>query len=293
MSDSIIELLDELPSDNLTVKTLNALDFVVPGEWENVVGFDKTIEVITGETDADRIMDIRNKAIELYNDADNGYQGAIWYYNLVDNVDGALAAAAMAEIVSEKIPFLSFLGNLTPKADTTQSVDLCLKIVAELIAYSKLNGLPILNPGEFVTNLTEEYSGPSLMRMAALVCLDGLIPLGPDFLQKVQETLDGEGESAFADNAVFGAISDTIPGDDKFGFISETFGAVQGWIDNLVGSVGLTPESIFDKIGGFIDFSDDALDVVAAFLDKTTNYFQHTGTQSVARKLIQRAAEEA
>lgn len=293
MSDSIIDLLDQLPSDNLTVKTLNALDFVVPGEWENVVGFDQTIEVITGETDAERIMDIRNKAIELYNDADNGYQGAIWYYNLVDNVDGALAAAAMAEIVSEKIPFLSFLGGLTPKADTTQSVDLCLKIVAELIAYSKLNGLPILNPGEFVTNLTEEYSGPSLMRMAALVCLDGLIPLGPDFLQKVQDTLDGEGESAFADNAVFGAISDTIPGDDKFGFIRETFGAVQGWMDNLVGSVGLTPESIFDQIGGFIDFSDDALDVVAAFLDKTTNYFQHTGTQSVARKLIQRAAEEA
>ncbi|MGK7923281.1 MAG: hypothetical protein AB4080_25105 [Trichodesmium sp.] len=293
MSDSIIELLNELPSDNLTVKTLNALDFIVPGEWENVVGFNQTIEVITGESDADRILDIGNKAIELYNDAENGYQGAMWYYNLVDNVDGALAAAAMAEIVSEKIPFLSFLGALTPKADTTQSVDLCLKIVAELIAYSKLNGLPILNPGEFVTNLTEEYSGPSLMRMAALVSLDGLIPLGPDFLQKVQDTLDGEGESAFAGNAIFGAISDTIPGDDKFGFITESFGAVQGWMDNLVGSVGLTPEGIFDSIGGFIDFSDDALDVVAAFLDKTTNYFQHTGTQSVARKLIERAAEEA
>ena len=293
MSDSIIELLNELPSDNLTVKTLNALDFVVPGEWENVVGFNQTIEVITGESDADRILDIGNKALELYNDSDNGYQGAMWYYNVVDNLDGALAAAAMAEIVSEKIPFLSFLGALTPKADTTQSVDLCLKIVAELIAYSKLNGLPILEPGEFVTNLTEEYSGPSLMRMAALVSLDGLVPLGPDFLQKVQDTLDGEGESAFADNAVFGAISDTIPGDDKFGFITNTFGAVQGWMDNLVGSVGLTPESIFDSIGGFIDFSDDALDVVAAFLDKTTNYFQHTGTQSVARKLIQQAAEEA
>ena len=129
MSDSIIELLDELPSNNLTVKTLKALDFVVPGEWENVVGCDRTIEVITGESDADRILDIRNKAIELYNDEFNGYQGAMWYYNLVDNVDGALAAAAMAEIVSEKIPFLSFLGGLTSKADTTQSIDLCLKIV--------------------------------------------------------------------------------------------------------------------------------------------------------------------
>ncbi len=293
MSDSINQILDELPSDNITVKTLNALDFVVPGEWQNIVGFNQTIEIITGESDADRILDIGNKALELYNDGDNGYQGAMWYYNLVDGVDGALATAAMAEIVSEKIPFLSFLGSLTPKADTTQSVDLCLKIVAELIAYSKLNGLPILEPGEFVTNLTEEYSGPSLMRMAGLVCLDGLVPLGPDFLQKVQDTLDGEGESAFADNPIFGAISDVIPGDDKFGFISNTFGAVNGWMDNLVGSVGLTPESIFDSIGGFIDFSDDALDVVAAFLDKTTNYFQHTGTQSVARKLIERAAEEA
>lgn len=292
MSDSIIELLDKLPSDNLTVKTLNALDFVVPGEWENVVGFDKTIEVITGQTDADRILEIRNQAIELYNNAENGYQGAMWFYNLVDNVDGALGAAAMANKIGEKIGFLSFLDRITPKADTTQSIDLCLKIVVELIAYSKLNGLPILNPGEFVTSLTQEYSGASLMRMAALVCLDGLLPLGPDFLQKVQATLAEQGEGALAENPAFGAISDTIPGDDKVGFIAETFGAVQGWMDNLIGSVGLTPETIFDHIGGFIEFSDDSLDLVAAFLDKTTNYFQHTGTQTVARKLIQRAAAE-
>ena len=29
-----------------------------------------------------------------------------------------------------------------------------------------------------------DYSGESLMRMAALVCFDGLVPLGPDFIQK-------------------------------------------------------------------------------------------------------------
>lgn len=293
MSDSIIDLLDQLPSDNLTIKTLNALDFVVPGEWENVVGCDRTIEVITGETDADRVLEIRKKAIELYNNAENGYQSAMWFYNLVDNVDGALGAAAMASKIGEKIGFLSFLSKVTPKADTTQSIDLCLKIVVELIAYSKLNGLPILNPGEFVTKLSEEYSGPSLIRMAALVSIDGLLPLGPDFLQKVQGTLEEQGQGALAENPAFGAISDAIPGDDKFGFITNTFGAVQGWMNNLVGSVGLTPETIFDHIGGFIEFSDDSLDLVAAFLDKTTNYFQHTGTQSVARKLIQRAAEEA
>lgn len=293
MSDSIIELLDGLPSDNMTVKVLNALDFVVPGEWENVVGCDNTITAVTGEEDGDRIDAIRNKAIELYNDGDNGYQGAIWIYNTVDSADTALGAAAMANKVGEKIGFLSFLNRITPKADTTQSVDLCLKIVAELIAYSKLNGLDILNPGDFVADLSDNYKGSALMRMAALVCVDGLLPLGPDFLQKVQDTLDGEGEGAFESNPVFGALGGMIPGDDKFGFISDTFGAVQGWMDNLVGSVGLTPESIFDSIGGFLELSDDSLDFVAAFLDQSTDYYRHTGIQSVARSLILRAAEEA
>ena len=63
------------------------------------------------------------------------------------------------------------------------------------------------------------------------------------------------------------------------------------WL-SLISSTGLTPESVFEKIGGFIDFSDDVLDVVAAFIDQTTNYYEHTGIQSVARKLILQAAEE-
>jgi len=41
-----------------------------------------------------------------------------------------------------------------------------------------------------------------------------------------------------------------------------------------------------------VDIADDKLDYVAAFLDMTTNYFEHTGTQSVARRLIERAASE-
>jgi len=291
LSDSIITLLDDLPADNITVKVLNALSRITPGEWENIVGCDNTIIKVTGAEDADRIASIRDRALELYNDENNGYQSAIWIYKTVDNADNALAAAAMAEIISEKIPFLSFLGGLTPKADTTQSVDLVLKIVAELIAYSKLNGLE-LNPGKFVADLKENYTGSAKMRMMGLVCLDGLAPLGVEFLQKVQDTLDGEDESGLEDNPIFKAVSGFIPGDDKIGFVRDTFGAVSGWMDNLVGSVGLTPKKIFDRLGGFIDLSDDTLDVVAVFLDKTTNYYEHTGIQTVARKLMLQAAEE-
>jgi hypothetical protein len=37
---------------------------------------------------------------------------------------------------------------------------------------------------------------------------------------------------------------------------------------------------------------DGKLDYVAAFVDMTTDYFAHTGTQTVARSLISRAASE-
>ena len=53
MAKSIFELVDELPADNMTVKTLRALDFVVPGQWENIIGFDNTIRVVTGFDDED------------------------------------------------------------------------------------------------------------------------------------------------------------------------------------------------------------------------------------------------
>ena len=43
MSKSIFELVDELPTGGLTVMSLNALDFVIPGQWQNTVGFDNTI----------------------------------------------------------------------------------------------------------------------------------------------------------------------------------------------------------------------------------------------------------
>lgn len=99
MSDSIIQLVDTLPSNNLTIKILKALDYIVPGEWENIVGFDNTIQAVTGESDADSIMAIRNRAIELYNDKSNGYQRAIWLYKTIDSADKALGAAAMANLV--------------------------------------------------------------------------------------------------------------------------------------------------------------------------------------------------
>lgn len=290
MSKSIVELVDELPEDNITIKVLNAIDKVVPGQWENLVGFNNTISALTGETDPEVVEKIRDRAVELYEDKKNGYQTAIWLYQTVEKTDTAIAAAAIADKVGDTFSFIPFLKQLTPKADTMQSIDLKFKLAAEAIVYCKLNGIT-LNPAAFAASVKENYQKEALLRMGTLVCLDGIIPLGADFLQKIPTEVS-EGEHNFLEqNSTFNAITNAIPGASE-GFISQTFAAMTGWMDNLTSSVGLTRETLFKRLGPFIEIADDKLDYVAAFLDASTNYFEHTGIQTVARKVIERAYSE-
>lgn len=289
MSASIVELVDTLPEDNITVKVLKALDFIVPGQWENVVGFDNLITAITGETDPEVIGKIREQAIAIYDDKSQGYQTAIWLYQTIDNTDKAVAAAALADKIGDTFRFIPFLDKLTPKADSVQSVDLKIKLVAELIAYSKISGIN-LNPIKLVSSIKENYQNEALMRMAALVAIDGVLPLGADFVSKMRDDL---AEESVEDGAGFDAVSQMLPDDvDKKGFINESFDAIGDWMSNLAESAGLNRAFLSERFGNFIELADDKLDYVAAFLDASSNYFEHTGIQTVARKVILQAYEE-
>jgi len=290
----IQELVDELPTNNLTVSALRSLDFVAPGEWQNVVGFVNTIKTVTGETDEDLIQQIGERAIYLYNDRSQGYQRAMWLYQTVDRTDKALGAAALANKVGEKIPLLGFLNNVTPKAEKAQTIDLCLKLVAELTAFCQINGIPGDSIGDFVASLGE-YSGESFMRMAALVCFDGLIPLGSGFIDRSLSWISQTTPHELEQNSTFQNIRDDIPGEDsgsKLNFIGESFNSVTGWMGNLVGSKGLTPQKVASNLQTFVEFTGDKLDYLGAFLDVSTNYYEHTGTQTLARRLIERASAE-
>ncbi|MEB3249073.1 MAG: hypothetical protein VKK07_06985, partial [Merismopediaceae bacterium] len=128
MSKPIFELVDQLPTDNLTVKSLNALDFFVPGEWQNLVGFTNTIKTITGETDESLIQQIGDRAVYLFNDKSQGYQNALWLYQTIDSAGSALGTAALANKIGQQVPLLGFLQNVTPKADQAQTIDLSLKV---------------------------------------------------------------------------------------------------------------------------------------------------------------------
>lgn len=294
MSKPIYELVDQLPTGGLTVMSLRSLDFVIPGEWQNVVGFDNTIRTVTGETDESIIQQIGDRAVTLYNDKSQGYQTALWLYQTVTSGSKLLGTAALANKLGEKISLLGFLDKLTPKAEKAQTIDLAVKLVVELVAFCQINGIPGDSIGDFLAALGD-YSGESLMRMAALVCFDGLIPLGPDFIQKVLSGFTTMSPQELQNNQSFNSVKDLIPGGNTEGqknFILQSFDSVSGWMSDFVGSRGLTPQNVANNLSSFIDVADDKLDYLAAFLDVSTNYYEHTGIQTLARRLIERASAE-
>ena len=294
MSERIYKLVDELPTGGITIMALRSLDFAVPGEWQNLVGFDNTIRAVTGETDPDNIRQIGERAIYLFNDKSQGYQTALWLYQTVDSASSALGAAALANKVGEKISWLGFLNNLTPKADTAQTIDLGVKLVVELVAFCQINGIPGDSIGDFLAALGD-YGGESLMRMAALVCFDGLIPLGPDFIQKVLSRFDTMSPGELEQNQSYNSVKNLIPGgnsNEQKNFISQSFDSVSGWMSDFVASRDLNPQKVVHNLSNFIEVADDKMDYLAAFLDVSTNYYEHTGIQTLARRLIERAVAE-
>lgn len=295
MSKAIYQYVDELPTGGVTVMALKSLDAIVPGKWENLTGFTNTIKAVTGETDEALIKQIGDRAVHLYNDKSQGYQRAMWLYETVDSASGALGAAALANQAGGGIPlFGGLVEKLTPKPEKAQSIDLSVKLVTELVAFCQINGIPGDSIGDFLAALGD-YSGESLTRMAALVCFDGLIPLGAPFIEKAVTTLQGTSPKELEQNQTFKGVNDLIPGNNsesKLNFIGQSFDSVKGWMSGFVTDNGLTQEKVLDNLIRVVDVSKDKLNYVGAFLDITVKYYSHTGTQTLARRLIERAVAE-
>ena len=294
MAKSIYENVNELSTGGLTVRMLHTLDWIVPGEYKNITKFEEMITAVTGETDQAFIQKVGERAIALYNDRSQGYQRALWLYRSVDSVQGIAGTTAFLSKIGQDVGFLGFLGKLLPKEDTTQAVDLGLKLVTEVAAFCYLNGIPGDHVGDFVESLGD-YHHEALMRMGTLVCVDGLLPLGPDFVQKATAMLERTGAAGLAKNERYQRIQGMLPGGsskESLGYMEKSLGAVQGWIQNFVASHSLTQNKVFQSVKGLSDKIEGKLDYAAAFLDMTTDYFEHTGTQTVARSLISRAAGE-
>jgi hypothetical protein len=231
----------------------------------------------------------------LYGDNSQGYQRAVSIYQMVDSASGKLGAAALAHMAGERIGLLSFLSKLTPKEDNAQALDLGLKCIAEMVAFCQANGFPGDGIGDFM-GAVSSYEKENLIRMAGIVVFDGLIPLGPNFADKMMESIQGAGSGGLENNAIFQRVKGLIPGggssDDSIGFITNGVGAMKGYLDGFASTRGVTLDGVLGSLRGVIDFSEAKLDYLAAFLDISTNYMEHTGIQSVSRSLIERAVGE-
>ncbi|MFZ5832930.1 MAG: hypothetical protein ACOY3P_22815, partial [Planctomycetota bacterium] len=288
MARPIYKIVDDLPRHGLTASLLGALDWVVPGEYKNITSFEEMIQSVTGSKDEAHIQKVGERAIFLFNDTSQGYQRALWMYRTIDSTQGLAGVTTFVSKIAENVGFLSFLNRVTPKADTTQAVDLGLKLVAEIVAFCSLNGLPGDSIGDFVESLSD-YRHEALMRMAALVCVDGMLPLGPDFISKAMGMLDRSGVSALADNERFQRVSGMIPGDNKqeqLGFMQKGLASVKDWSQGFVSKHGITVEKIAGSVKGVSDRWEGSLDWLSSVIDMTTDYFEHTGVQTVARQCI-------
>lgn len=293
-NDSIYQLVDDLPESSITTRVLHALDFAAPGKWENTVGFENMIRKVTGETDEATIQRIGERAIALYNDKKQGYQRAVFLYHSVDRIDSNLAKLALANTMGGTIRWLRFLERITPKDDKVQALDLSLKLAAELAAFCLVNGIPGDSISDFVKALGE-YESDAMIRMVALVTLDGVLPFGTDFLSTVETTLQNTSNSELQKNDLYQSVEEYLPGssvEEKSNLIQANFKQVQGWMKDLVKRTNIDQEKIVDNLGNFIDVTDRKMDYLAAFVDMTTSYYEHTGVQSVARSLISRAVNE-
>ena len=294
MSKPVYELVDQLPKGGITVNALKSLDFVIPGQWQNIVGFENTIRTVTGETDESLIQQIGDRAVTLFNDKSQGYQRALWLYQTVDSASGALGTAALANQIGQDVGFLGVLKHLTPKPEKAQSIDLCVKLVVELVAFCQINGIPGDRIGDFLSAL-KDYSGESLMRMAALVCFDGLVPLGADFALKGLNSIKQMTPSDLENNQTFKGVESLIPGNNsagKLGFITQSFESTKGWMENFVASHNLTPDKVVNNLSNIVEISKDKLNYLGAFLDMYVKYYEHTGVQTLTRRLVERAVAE-
>lgn len=293
MSKPIYQLVDDLPRRSLTVTLLHALDWVVPGDYVNLTGFEDTIRAITGETDPKYIERVGVRAIELYNDTSQGYQRGLWIYRAADSVQGIAGTTAFIDKLSESFSFLSWLGALTPKAETSQAIDLAVKLVAEVTAFLTINGRPGDRVGEFVESLTD-FRDESRMRLATMICVDGVLPLGPNFLSKAVDQVGGNVKKV-AENERFQRLRGLLPGDsvkEQVGFMQKSLDAMTSFVPGFIKQAGISQSRVLSSVQGISDKFEGKLDYVAAALDLTTDYFEHTGTQTVARQLITRAVSE-
>jgi hypothetical protein len=294
MSRTVLERLERLPKRNLTVLALKGISTLVPGEWQNVTSADALIAEVLGSDDPQLIAQVRTRADVLSRARHEGYTRALSLYDAVNRSQRAGGGLRLAANLGAAVPLIKGLANLTPSTDTLQAADLALKVSAELLAFTQVNGLPGDSFGDFTASLAS-YAGEARVRMVALLCFDALLPLGDQALHRLNDLLGQVGSGELRQLPGYRAMAPLIPGRGEQAHLSFLRRGVDAWVDwagGLVGTLGLSGQRAVQSLEGTLGPWQGRFEQLATFLDAFTDTYQHTGTQAVARRLVERAAAE-
>jgi hypothetical protein len=294
MSATVLERLDRLPRRNLTVLALKGISTVVPGEWRNLTSADALIAEVMGSDDPALIAQVRARADLLSRARHEGYGRAMSLYEAVNRSQKAAGGLRLLANVGGALPLLRRVADLTPASDTLQAADLGLKVAAELLAFTQVNGLPGDSFGDFAAALAE-YGSEARVRMAALVCFDALLPLGDQALERLDGLLGKVGQGDLRQLPGYAGMASLIPGRGEaahLNFIRRGVDTWLGWAGGFVGGLGLSGQKAVRALESTLGPWQGRFDQLATFLDVFTDTYRHTGTQAVARRLVERAAAE-
>jgi enamine deaminase RidA (YjgF/YER057c/UK114 family) len=142
MSATVLERLERLPRRNLTVLALRGVSTLVPGGWQNQTSPEALISDVLGSDDLDLVQQVRARADELSRARHEGYRRALSLYDAVNRSQKAAGGLRVLANVAGALPLVKRLAVLTPASQTLQAVDLSLKVAAEMLAFTQVNGLP-------------------------------------------------------------------------------------------------------------------------------------------------------
>jgi hypothetical protein len=291
---TVLERLDHLPRRNLTVLALKGIGSLVPGGWQNLTSADALIAEVMGTDDPQLISQVRQRADTLSRARHEGYGRALSLYDAVNRSQKAAGGLRVLANIGGALPLVKNLTNLTPTSDSLQAVDLSLKVAAEMLAFTQVNGLPGDSFTDFAAALNE-YGGEARVRMAALVCFDALLPLGDQALERLDGLLGSVGRGELKQLPTYGAMASLIPGrgdEAHLNFLRQGVNHWLGWAGGFVQGLGLTGQKAVKALESTIGPWQGGFEQLATFLDAFTDTYQHTGVQAVARRLVERAAAE-
>ncbi|MDM7953361.1 MAG: hypothetical protein QUV07_09135 [Cyanobium sp. CZS 25K] len=291
---TVLERLDRLPRRNLTVLAIKGLSTLVPGGWHNITSADELIADVMGSNDPELISQVRARADELSKARHEGYGRALSLYDAVNRSQKAAGGLRVLANIGGALPLVKRVANLTPTSDTLQAVDLSLKVAAEMLAFTQVNGLPGDSFGDFAAALNE-YAGEARVRMAALICFDALLPLGDQALERLDTLLGKAGKGDLRQLPAYAGMASMLPGrgdDAHLSFLRRGVDQWLGWAGGFTGQLALSGQKAVRALETTLGPWQGGFDQMATFLDAFTDTYQHTGVQAVARRLVERAAAE-